>query len=112
MSITWSSTTITLNDGTTITTAGSQSAAANGYRKLPSGVIVQWGTAVGSTNNDTVTFPLAFPSACGSVVITYGPTTTQYSQNLDVKTKSASNFTWERYTGNGSVPIQWIAMGY
>ena len=42
----------------------------NGYQKLPSGVIIQWGlVADGGTN---VTFPVAFPTGCASLQITRG----------------------------------------
>lgn len=41
---------------------------ANGYQKLPSGLIVQWGQIVGpesvSVANVDVTFPITFPTAC------------------------------------------------
>lgn len=41
------------------------SLVANGYQRLPSGMIVQLGEATGSASGDvTVTFPLAFPNAC------------------------------------------------
>lgn len=43
------------------------SLSANGWQKLPSGLIIQWGTyAAGVTS---VTFPIAFLNACRSVVI-------------------------------------------
>lgn len=39
--------------------------SANGYQKLPSGLIIQWGVVTGlSANTDyTFTFPIAFPNA-------------------------------------------------
>lgn len=45
-------------------------AGVNGYQKLPSGLILQWGKYVGGSSNPTITFPLAFPSACYNVVCT------------------------------------------
>lgn len=42
---------------------------ANGYQKLPGGWIIQWGA--GTTNASgigTITFPLAFPTACDHVI--------------------------------------------
>lgn len=40
------------------------SLAANGYQKLPSGLIIQWGSfnGAGSGATTTVTFPIAFPN--------------------------------------------------
>ena len=43
-----------------------KSLAANGYQKFPGGLIIQWGTS-GAT---TVTFPIAFPTACRCVQLT------------------------------------------
>ena len=42
----------------------------NGYQKLPSGVIVQWGMAADNVPN--ITFPVAFPTSCVSLQITRG----------------------------------------
>lgn len=39
--------------------SANQSLAANGYQKLPGGLIVQWGSRI---NNGAVTFPIAFNS--------------------------------------------------
>ena len=50
-------------------TAGSAK-TQNGYQKLPSGVIVQWGMAGDGVTN--VTFPVAFPTVCASLQITGG----------------------------------------
>jgi len=47
-----------------------QSLSGNGYQKLPGGLIIQWGIT-GSVPIDgslSVTFPIAFPTACASVV--------------------------------------------
>lgn len=45
-----------------------QSAAASGYVKLPSGIIIQWGTANASTGGTTSNFPIAFPNSAWSMV--------------------------------------------
>ena len=45
-----------------------QSAATNGYVKLPSGIYIQWGGANASTAGTTSNFPIAFPSTCWSLV--------------------------------------------
>ncbi|MCG9124290.1 phage tail protein [Laribacter hongkongensis] len=47
-------------------TGANQSLAANGYQKLPGGLIVQWGVLATPGVNTTmpVTFPIAFPAAC------------------------------------------------
>ena len=43
---------------------------ANGYHKLPSGLILQWGSGGGTGADPAIVFPLAFPAACRSVVAT------------------------------------------
>lgn len=40
-----------------------QSLAANGYQKLPGGLILQWGASVPVTTNTPVIYPVAFPTA-------------------------------------------------
>lgn len=45
------------------------SKATNGYTYLPNGLIIQWGN---NTFNNTVTFPIAFPTVNLSTVITLG----------------------------------------
>lgn len=42
----------------------------NGYQKLPSEVIIQWGMVADSVEN--VTFPVTFPTGCASLQITRG----------------------------------------
>lgn len=43
----------------------------NGYQKLPSGIIIQWGAlSFPGATGGTVTFPLAFPVACLNVLAT------------------------------------------
>ncbi len=46
------------------------SLAANGYQKLPSGLIIQWGNAYIPVNGTTFNFSIAFPNSCASLVIT------------------------------------------
>lgn len=63
---------IVFNDATTQTTStagfftgSNQSLTANGFQRLPNGGIIQWGSGATFTR---VTFPLAFPNACRSVI--------------------------------------------
>ena len=46
------------------------SLAANGYQKLPSGLIIQWGNVYISVNGTAFTFGIAFPTLCASLVVT------------------------------------------
>jgi Putative tail fiber protein gp53-like, C-terminal len=109
----------------------SRSLAANGYQKLPGGLIFQWGKAVlttpaGSVGQvailSAVTFPVAFPSACASVVpVSTGPG----SDGLEgrevtsfVEAFAAASWTpgINRHAGSSSgaesLAINWIAIGY
>lgn len=46
------------------------SVGTNGYQKLPSGLVIQWGYNSVSTSNstNTIIFPIAFPNACHFVI--------------------------------------------
>lgn len=50
--------------------AASQSLGANGYKKLPGGLIIQWGTATVSDGSGgaPVTFPTSFAASCYAVI--------------------------------------------
>jgi hypothetical protein len=90
---------------TTAFAYGALSAGTSGYQKLPSGLIIQWGTA-GST---TITFPISFPTSCLTVI----PQLTSYNssgafagQYVAVTSMSTTSFTV------GSSGAVWIAIGY
>jgi hypothetical protein len=47
-----------------------QGLAANGWQRLPSGLILQWGQATTSASGpQTVTFPVVFPAACLTAIV-------------------------------------------
>lgn len=49
------------------------SLAANGYQKLPSGLIIQWGSlSVAATSSSPVTWPVAFPTAAIQALVSMG----------------------------------------
>jgi hypothetical protein len=52
---------------------GTSSKTANGWVKLPNGLIMQWGThltAMANYSTATITFPIPFPTACFTVQLT------------------------------------------
>lgn len=54
-----------------VTGTGNQSLSANGYQKLPGGVLIQWGVASRTGATTTVSFPVAFGAGkCYSITIT------------------------------------------
>jgi hypothetical protein len=90
-----------------------QSLVANGYQKLPGGLILQWGLATsGAGGNTLITFPITFPSGVlriitaspfGNIINGVGSTT---SSNFNAASTVAN-------TGAGSVGTQipWFALG-
>jgi hypothetical protein len=80
-----------VNYATTVGTSQfASSLGTNGYQKLPSGLIIQYGRAT----TDSTTFPLSFADA-GRVSITTGRywNSTSGAYDINIKTVSASGFT-------------------
>ncbi len=83
------------------------SGLANGYQKLPSQMIIQWGVSAFSTGGSPVTFPIAFPNALYGVYLgnpdssSVVPATSANSQTGFTGTISAG----------GSANIYWMAIG-
>jgi hypothetical protein len=82
----------------------------NGYGRQPNGLIEQWGYSVGqSSNNNVVTFPVAFPNALHSVT---SMLINSSNYPATIKTTSQTGFTWERVSGSTGFSILWMAKGY
>lgn len=80
--------------------------ATNGFEKLASGLIIQWGIVTGGGGGSTaVTFPTAFASACYS--ITTSPTPS--NATINVSAVSTSGFTLTN--GAGGTSSYWMAIG-
>lgn len=110
----------------------SSNLAGSGYQKLPSGLIIQWGTAtisswVSTTSNGTslacyqgslsVTFPIAFPNAClepyafpqaNTQAGTWGAATA-YPNSYSKTSMSGPVLAHFNPT---SMTLNWIALGY
>ena len=90
------------------------SLAANGYQKLPSGLIVQWGGTGNITagSAQAVTYPIAFPSGMQgcSVSPSYATTGAGAAYMSHVNT-SASTLTINN-TGAVTCAARWLAFGY
>ena len=92
---------------------GNQSLAANGYQKLPGGLILQWGTLASinaATASPTITFPVAFPSTC-IVVLPIGNTSGTSQAATYIATKTPSNFTVYN-PASVAVVFSYLAIGY
>ena len=84
---------------------------ANGWQKLSSGLIIQWGlTATGGTV--VTTFPLAFPTACFSVVAVANGTTGG-ADEVEMGAVTNTQFTVNHANSgvNSSGNSRWIAIG-
>ncbi|MBY8971832.1 MULTISPECIES: phage tail protein [unclassified Pseudomonas] len=93
---------------------------ANGYQKLPSGLIIQWGYRTTSAlsnvyTTDVVTFPIAFPQATlfrgGS--FGSGADSTWLSYTLEVTQNPRASMTIRAASGSplAGQPFSWVAIG-
>lgn len=85
---------------------------AGGYQKLPSGLIIQWGTATGNATANTaspVTFPIAFPNSCLSIATNVANNNTT-AITAAAYAKTVSGFT--SYCSLANVQFNYIAIGY
>lgn len=94
---------------------GSSSFAASGYQQLPNGFLLQWGSALttsGAGGSASPTFPIAFPTACQSVIVmpVPGSLVTQYTAGIT--TKSTTGFTWGSAGSGFPTANVYIAVGY
>lgn len=102
------------------------SLAGNGYQRLPTGMIIQWGSGSGvsaSQVNVDQTFPIAFPNACLQIAASVGVDDTNLSQSsyrndyshINVSNGSKTGFTATIYlpvdNQNGR-RLRYIAIGY
>lgn len=92
----------------------SASLGTNGYQKLASGLIMQWGSITSS--NGTFNFPITFPSTCFNVLV--GNTTSQgntvdnaYAYPINQSQFFAATKQSQANALSG-FPITWIALGY
>lgn len=108
----------TLSD-VAVTPAGlgiaTRSLAANGYLRLPSGLIMQWGTATASASADVaVTFPIAFPNALRWL----GGNPTGNVNNLHMvftsESETTTGFSFNAITAGGrnAQAVNWLAIGH
>lgn len=89
------------------------SLVANGYQKLPGGLIIQWGdfgdTSWAADTVRTITFPIAFPVACMGVVGITGNISPN-SAFPTIPTTSPTGFA-TAFNTSGANTIRWLAVG-
>lgn len=96
---------------TTAFAYGALSTSANGYQRLPSGLIIQWGTQSSSSN---VTFPIAFPNACLHANWVYEAGSIGNIPRLGSRSKTGFTLNYDYCCAGGTDAYQvtWIAIGY
>lgn len=91
-------------------TAFANSLSTSGYQKLPGGLIIQWGSnSAGGNGAASVSFPIAFPTACVNVQVTGGYSGTS-GNSTGAYSVSTSGFTYT-YHYSGTTDY-WLAIGY
>jgi hypothetical protein len=92
------------------------SLGATCYQKLPSGLIIQCGQLAGSASADTaVVFPIAFPTAARSVVVTSNRTGGPGGTFADANNLSTNGFDASTWTATGTrvaVSAYYFAFGH
>lgn len=90
------------------------SLAANGYQRLPSGLIIQWGLSASMSGNGstTVTLPIAFPSVCVSAVASLVGGTNIADKDALIGSVSTTQIVIRNNGSNSSNTAYWIAIGY
>ena len=102
--------------------SGVSSLASSGYQKLPSGLIVQWGTGSQNFGPHAVTFPITFPNAVFCIVANDNGASTWSASNVTVLGTSgattsgfslnAANWTGSAFQFSGvSVNFGYVAIG-
>lgn len=93
----------------------SVSLGANGYQKLPSGLIIQWGQAasVAAGGNTLVTYPIAFPSAVRAVFSNnvYAGDSASVVAATGVAVGGLSQFTIRNHGASPQSNVSWFAIG-
>jgi hypothetical protein len=88
----------------------------NGYQKLPNGLIIQWGEETSGTSGSVdITFPLAFPNNCYSLVGVIVSDNTDYQYTFTIKTLTTSKATINKVHNDSgeatSHNVYWISIG-
>lgn len=92
------------------------SLTSSGYQKLPSGLIIQWGSIfVAPSSTGTVTYPIAFPNEMLAVFATngfatYTATNTPFVGIVPTNTRKVSATVQNGYSASANT-INWFAIG-
>ena len=99
-----------------------QNHGSTGWQKLPSGLIIQWGSATTSNGQASVTFPLAFPVACVAVSVSADQLSTadvEHCGHSSVTKTGLTGYGYRQSVAGGAintttavVALKWVAVGY
>lgn len=88
-------------------TLGSSSLTANGYSRLPNGLLMQWGTVSVNTSAGSITFPAAFSSVYSLQVTP----TSNVSSHMPAVTALSTTTASVRSSNTTANTNYWIAIG-
>lgn len=86
-----------------------RSLGANGYQKLPGGLILQWGSSQASTAGTAVTLPIAFPTGVLSIAIGGSAAA---SNGIVAYTDFTTSVEFKLISASGTPFFNWLATGY
>lgn len=89
--------------------------AINGYQKLPSGLILQWGnvSSIGTDVPTSVTYPIAFTSAAPfTTVMSDTACVGNAERNPIMYNSSLTGFTFRMGNGCSGINVRWLSVGY
>jgi hypothetical protein len=96
-------------------TGSNVSLTANGYQKLPGGLIMQWGKQPGNIiSAATTTFPIPFPNAVFSITATgLSDGSTTYSNNINIDSRYITTTSFVMDSSSTHVNgAYWVAFGH
>lgn len=86
--------------------------ATNGYQRMPSGVIFQWGQGVINAVTGTLTFPLAFPTECSSFSVNKFANDGRRIGSLQPLTGGVTLYGWSATGPAANIDtFSWMAIG-
>jgi len=90
-------------------TGANQSFTGNGYQKFPGGLIIQWGFVPDTGTTMSVTFPIAFPTACAGISAQIIRNSANF-QSIAVSSPTTTGF--NIYWDSNADGVNYIAIGY
>lgn len=86
--------------------------SANGWQKLPSGLIIQWGQTSHTGESTAWTFPIAFPTACQSVLCNMKTDNGAAIVMSNTNSQAFGSSTVSGTNTTGTHNYNWFAIGY